>query len=175
MLPIGSLSLLCWSFVLYLFLAALGLHCNSRVFSSCGERGLSSCSACPGDLPNPGIEPGSPALQADSLPAEPPGKPCLGNMVPKPPPLWLLSWPAPSPLSALGAPRRAPSEEALAAKASGKTLTCTVALTPCAAPSPGWGVWQFPGLLPAASTGTSSPRPCRLPGWDNQQAPATPR
>ena len=29
----------------------------------------------PGDLPNPGIEPRSPALQADSLPAEPPGKP----------------------------------------------------------------------------------------------------
>ena len=28
----------------------------------------------PGDLPNPGIEPGSPALQADALPAEPPGK-----------------------------------------------------------------------------------------------------
>ena len=28
----------------------------------------------PGDLPDPGIEPGSPALQADSLPAEPPGK-----------------------------------------------------------------------------------------------------
>ena len=28
-----------------------------------------------GDLPNQGIEPGSPALQADSLPAEPPGKP----------------------------------------------------------------------------------------------------
>ena len=27
----------------------------------------------PGDLPNPGIEPRSPALQADSLPAEPPG------------------------------------------------------------------------------------------------------
>ena len=25
----------------------------------------------PGDLPNPGIEPGSPALQVDSLPAEP--------------------------------------------------------------------------------------------------------
>ena len=32
----------------------------------------------PGDLPNPGIEPGSPALQADSLPSEPPGRPiCL--------------------------------------------------------------------------------------------------
>ena len=28
----------------------------------------------PGDLPNPGIEPGSPALQADFLPSEPPGK-----------------------------------------------------------------------------------------------------
>ena len=30
----------------------------------------------PGDLPNPGMEPGSPALQADSLPSEPQGKPC---------------------------------------------------------------------------------------------------
>ena len=29
----------------------------------------------PGDLPNPGMEPRSPALQADSLPAEPPGQP----------------------------------------------------------------------------------------------------
>ena len=29
----------------------------------------------PGDLPNPGIEPGSPALQADALPSEPPRKP----------------------------------------------------------------------------------------------------
>ena len=28
-----------------------------------------------GDLPNPGIEPGSPALQADTLLSEPPGKP----------------------------------------------------------------------------------------------------
>ena len=28
----------------------------------------------PGDLPNPGIEPRSPILQADSLPAEPQGK-----------------------------------------------------------------------------------------------------
>ena len=27
------------------------------------------------DLPDPGIEPGSPALQADSLQSEPPGKP----------------------------------------------------------------------------------------------------
>ena len=29
----------------------------------------------PGDLPEPGIEPRSPALQADALPSEPPGKP----------------------------------------------------------------------------------------------------
>ena len=42
----------------------------------------------PGDLPNPGIEPGSPALQANALPSEPPGKPgmsiskCIS--VPKP-------------------------------------------------------------------------------------------
>ena len=28
----------------------------------------------PGNRPNPGIEPGSPSLQADSLPSEPPGK-----------------------------------------------------------------------------------------------------
>ena len=28
----------------------------------------------PGVLPDQGIEPGSPALQADSLPSEPPGK-----------------------------------------------------------------------------------------------------
>ena len=30
---------------------------------------------CPGDLPNPGIEPGSPTLWADALRSEPPGKP----------------------------------------------------------------------------------------------------
>ena len=27
----------------------------------------------PGDLPNPGLEPGSPALQTNALPSEPPG------------------------------------------------------------------------------------------------------
>ena len=31
----------------------------------------------PGDLPNPGIETGSPASQVDSLPYEPPGKPSM--------------------------------------------------------------------------------------------------
>ena len=29
----------------------------------------------PGDLPDPGIKPRSPSLQADALPSEPPGKP----------------------------------------------------------------------------------------------------
>ena len=33
----------------------------------------------PGALPNPGIKPRSPALQADSLPAEPQGKTDVGN------------------------------------------------------------------------------------------------
>ena len=35
--------------------------------------GLPFCSL--GDLPDPGIKPGFPALQTDSLPSEPPGKP----------------------------------------------------------------------------------------------------
>ena len=33
--------------------------------------------ASPGDLPDPEMDPGSPALQADSLLSEPPGKPYL--------------------------------------------------------------------------------------------------
>ena len=33
----------------------------------------------PGDLPNPGTEPRFLALQADSLPAEPPGKPTVAH------------------------------------------------------------------------------------------------
>ena len=35
----------------------------------------------PGDLPDPGIQPGSPTLLADSLPYEPPGKPnCMHSL-----------------------------------------------------------------------------------------------
>ena len=33
----------------------------------------------PGDLPDPGMESGSRALQVDSLPSEPPGKPPNSN------------------------------------------------------------------------------------------------
>ena len=38
----------------------------------------------PGDLPDPGVEPGSPTTQADSLPFEPPGRPvvCGGVLTP---------------------------------------------------------------------------------------------
>ena len=43
--------------------------------SPCQNTGVGSLSPSPGDFPNPGIEPRSPALQVDSLPAEPQGKP----------------------------------------------------------------------------------------------------
>ena len=33
----------------------------------------------PGDLHNPGIEPESPTLKADTLPSEPPGKKTIGK------------------------------------------------------------------------------------------------
>ena len=39
----------------------------------------------PGDLPNPGIKPGSPALKADALTSEPPGKwDTNSSLIPKP-------------------------------------------------------------------------------------------
>ena len=41
----------------------------------------------PGDLPNPGIEPGSPTWQADSLSSEPPGEPRREQNIPPPLPL----------------------------------------------------------------------------------------
>ena len=66
--------------------------CRSVVTHSCGPLDCSPPGSCPwdspgkntgrgqpfpspGDLPDPGIKPGSPALQADSLPPESPGKP----------------------------------------------------------------------------------------------------
>ena len=39
------------------------------------DTGVSSLIPSPEDLPDPGMEPGSPPLQADSLPAELPGRP----------------------------------------------------------------------------------------------------
>ena len=53
--------------------------CNPMNYSprnSPGQNtGVGSLSLLQGNLPNPGIKPRFPALQADSLPAEPPGKP----------------------------------------------------------------------------------------------------
>ena len=54
----------------------------------------------PGDLPNPGIEPRSPALQVDSLPAEPQGKPKNTGVHS----LSLLQWIFPDPGIKLGSP-----------------------------------------------------------------------
>jgi len=44
-------------------------------FSRTPEYGSGKPFPSPGDLPNPGIETRPPELQADSLPAEPQGKP----------------------------------------------------------------------------------------------------
>ena len=44
----------------------------------------------PGDRPHPGIKPRSPALQADSLPSEPPGK-NYWNLIPNNSTLWRLN------------------------------------------------------------------------------------
>ena len=47
-------------------------HQTSLSMGILQERTLRSL---PGNLPNPGIEPRSPTLQADSLPSKPPGRP----------------------------------------------------------------------------------------------------
>ena len=56
-------------------------HCRQILYhlSHQGSPGIMEWVAYPfsGDLPDPGIKPGSPVLQADSLPAELPGKPPL--------------------------------------------------------------------------------------------------
>ena len=57
------------------FLQPHGLH---SPWNSPGQNtGVGKLFPSPGDLVNPGIEPGSPTLQADSLPAELPGNPML--------------------------------------------------------------------------------------------------
>ena len=51
-------------------------HGLYRPWNSPGQNtGVGSLFLPPGDLPNPGIKPRSPASKADSLPAEPQGKP----------------------------------------------------------------------------------------------------
>ena len=41
------------------------------------------CDPSPGDIPNPGIKPGSPALQTDTLPSKPLGKPTVYDPPPR--------------------------------------------------------------------------------------------
>ena len=48
---------------------------ESSKFADILSAALSQHHRFPGDLHNPGSEPRSPSLQADSLPYEPPGKP----------------------------------------------------------------------------------------------------
>ena len=61
---------------------------SCSVVSDTGRNtGVGSLFPFPGDLPNPGIEPRSPTLQADSLPAEPQGRPKntgVGSLFPSP-------------------------------------------------------------------------------------------
>ena len=58
--------------------------------------GVGSLSLLQGNLPNPGVEPGSPAFQEDSLPAEPQGKPrgyCQFSSVQSLSRVWLFATP----------------------------------------------------------------------------------
>ena len=61
------------------------LHCR-RILYHLSHQGSPRilewvASPSPGDLPNPGIKTGSPALQVDSLPAELPGKPNIWQVL----------------------------------------------------------------------------------------------
>ena len=73
-------------------LSCVGLFATSWTTQSTESSRPECWSGCPfpsaGDLPNLGIEPRSPTLQADSLPAEPPGKPSNLYLPPRSP-LWL--------------------------------------------------------------------------------------
>ena len=58
----------------------LGLHGLYSLWNSPGQNtGVGSLSLLQGHLPNPGIEPRSPALQVNSLPAEPQGRPMFSS------------------------------------------------------------------------------------------------
>ena len=55
------------------------MNCSSPVFSvhEISQARILEWVAIPFSRPNPGIEPGSPTLQADSLRSEPPGRPLV--------------------------------------------------------------------------------------------------
>ena len=60
-----------------LFVTPWTIACQAPLSMKFSRQGYWSGWPCPSpaDLPNPGIEPGSPVLQADSLPSQSPGKP----------------------------------------------------------------------------------------------------
>ena len=81
---INVLWILVWELKVKILVAQSCLTlCNSKDCSLPGWDSLGkntsegSHSLLQGSLPNPGIKPRSPALQTDSLPSEPPGKPSL--------------------------------------------------------------------------------------------------
>ena len=66
----------------YLISDSLQTHRLYSPWDSPGQNtGVGKLFTTPGDLPNPGIKPRSPALLADSLPAEPQGKTFLPKVV----------------------------------------------------------------------------------------------
>ena len=71
-------------------------HCRQILYqlSHQGSPRILEWVACPSpaDLPDPGIEPGSPTLQVDSLPAEPLGKPPIIQLRIKLQPSWVYQF-----------------------------------------------------------------------------------
>ena len=61
----------------WLFVTLWTVPCQAPLFMEFSRQEYSSGLSfpSPGDITNPGMEPGSSTLQADSLPSEPPGKP----------------------------------------------------------------------------------------------------
>ena len=72
------------------------MDCSPPGFSIRGifqARVLEWVAISPGDLPNPGIKPRTPTLQADALPSEPPGNPCIGKLRLKLKKVWEIARP----------------------------------------------------------------------------------
>ena len=67
----------CFSFIRLFATLWTSAGCQASLSMRCSKQEYWSRLPCPppGDLPNPGIEPRSPTLQADSSPSEPQGKP----------------------------------------------------------------------------------------------------
>ena len=75
-----SHSVVCLVSCVWLFGTSCSVACQAPLSMGFSRQEYWSGLPCPppGDLPNPGIKPRSPALQADSLPSELPGKPMHG-------------------------------------------------------------------------------------------------